>query len=199
MTVLVSGTVVGSASLAPVFAAREARAWRSLSSSACSEPTTVRDCDGFRDFQSRFGNGEHGPEARRILEEAAPKLARLADEDAWRSSARDAADACVSKKLEEPSEIELACAPVATYLNRFPEGLHAKEADAALKKGRARVAALIADAERKERAKEEAARQRAASEHARRVGACKNACISQCKTNAANFPACLSACQGRCN
>ncbi len=196
MGVRVLGSKIGTASLKPLFELREERAWKRLEVSACKEPTSPQSCQPIRDYLLPYGDGPHGDEGRAILAEAQPKLDRLADDEAWKGM-KDSVEACASRKVDTPLDVDALCVKVRRFVNDHPKSAHVPEAEAALKKAEARRTAMVADAERKQRAQAAAAQQQAAADNARRIDACKKGCIPQCKA-LSDFVPCVQRCEARC-
>jgi hypothetical protein len=97
------------------------------------------------------------------VEDSAPKVHALADEEMWQVREADVRT-CGGTKLDTPENIDGACASAQAYISAFTDGQHRKEAEAALKAGRARSALLTAEIERKRKAAEDAERRRLKAE-----------------------------------
>lgn len=127
---------------------------------SCRTPKRSQDCAEIRAYLVRFGEqGRHGADARAILTETEPLLARLADDEHW--AAADVA------KCQKPTT-SADCALVDAYLKDRPQGAHVDEATKLLGKSRPKLAALLKSEEAKAR-KEEEARQREEAEAPRRA------------------------------
>ena len=225
MTILVGESEVATVDLGPLFTAREDRAWQAVAGAvpACASPTTSKACDPVWNFLSKYSAGRHSAEARKIVDDAAPKIRPLADDEMWRDR-KDDVQACASKKFETPTDVDAACTAAEAYLSSFPDGQHFKEAAAALKTGHARSAALtlelerrqaraealgrqaeaaLQEAERRRQAAADAAertreRQEAAQERTKCEAMCRMGCSSWQFRN--NVAMCYSGCvQSRCS
>lgn len=181
--ILVGDAVVGAVQLKPLLVVREARAWAKLPRGACRTPSKPTDCEPVLAFVQQHPDGPHVAEAKQLLQESKPAIDRLADDGAWATV--DVA-ACVKGKAEAPQDIEAACAPVASYLSRFPAGLHADEARKTNDIGQRRAAELLArleqqvrDTEARGRRAEREAQEREQQKERRRCEAgCRLGCSS---------------------
>lgn len=224
MTVLVREADVGTVDLRALFTVREGRAWERVTKQLpnCASPARSTDCDAVKDFLARYGSGQHAAEARTVLDGSSAELHRLAEDEMW-NARKDDVMACANKKSDSPSEIDSACSGAELYVKSFPDGPHFKEADAALRIGRARSRALSAELERKQKAADDAERRRQqmaeaqekarqqaeaakekarqqaeeAREKAQRQERCRNICLVKC-SHARNEVSCLSGCTGLC-
>lgn len=160
-TVFVAEAEVGTITLAALYKNREAQAYPAASVAFCTTPLDSKGCRPISEFLQKYPNGAHAAESRRLLEEAAPKLHRLADAEIWRGLD---VNACIGKQENDPRAIKASCAGVRSYRTQFPDGQHVQEADAALRSGTTRADALEADLNRKHRAAEEAERRRVHAE-----------------------------------
>lgn len=160
-TVFVAESEVGTINLASLYKARESHAYPTDAVPGCATPSTSRGCESISEFLRKYPSGDHSAESRRLLEQAAPKLRRLADAETWHGLN---VEECIGKQESDPAAINAACAKVRAYLSQFPDGEHVKEGDAAVKKGTARAEALEAELERKRRAAEAAERRQALAE-----------------------------------
>ena len=181
---LVDGVEVATVDLGALFVAREDRAWQGAVGTVpgCAAPATTKACDSLNSFLGKFGSGRHAAEARKAIADGAAAMERLADEDRWKGHKADL-EACTSKKLDSVSEIDAACSAIEGYMAAFPSGIHVKEAQPAVKVGRARLAMLRAAEERRQRAEEEAQRRREKAEEeaeARKESAKKAQAKSDC-------------------
>ncbi len=128
---------------------------------ACREPKLSTDCELARDYVdllTRFQpRSSKAAEVQTLIEASRPRLAELADHEAW---AKVDVTTCAAGKTED------ACDAVDAYLVKRPSGLHAAEGKTALAKAKPKIQALVAKRKAEERAQEgreraEAARQAA--------------------------------------
>lgn len=200
LRIVAEGIAAGEADLAPLFQVREMRAWEQSSPDRCLAPKTADGCDLVKLFIARYPAGPHAADARRVLDDSSPQIHRLADDADWRSHADDVQN-CASKKLDDPAEVEGACSGVQSYITSFAGGQHSAEAQTVITKGSARVTALRAAAERRQKAEEAEEARKAAAEAALRKAQveedCKNKCFVIC-SRTLDPMLCLAGCGPRC-
>jgi hypothetical protein len=163
IVISVEGEDVGEFDLAPLFSKREGRSWRGLSVNRCKEPSTADACDGLRAYLRNFPAGRHAAEGRAIWNEAQPKVARLAEAEAWKKL--DLKACSTGSPSDDSHDVAGACGYVESFIGQYPNSEHVGEATAVLKRGKARQASLEAKFEARAReaeAKEE--RERKAEE-----------------------------------
>ncbi len=196
---LVDGVEVATVDLGALFVVREDRAWQGVVGTVpgCAAPTTTKGCDSLNSFLAKFGSGRHAAEARKAIADGAAAMERLRDEDMWKVR-KAYLEACTSKKLDSASEIDVACSAIEGYVTAFPNGIHVKEAQAALKVGRARSAALQAAEERKQKAAEEAERRREKAEEQAEKRREQQEAAKQRAQAAAQRAKCMDACGRAC-
>jgi predicted cobalt transporter CbtA len=191
MTVMVAGSDVATIDIGAVLVAREDAAWKRLSLPACQQPSSSSGCSAVEAFLAEYPDGAHAKEAQNLLVASRPKLAVLADDEAWAAAG---GEYCADPKATNLDVLEAACSRVDGYILNHPGGGHVAEAKKALKVGEPRLARLRADEKRaeenaeaeKKRAEAEAkrkveaeARAEAAKERARCVGECQVLCSSR--------------------
>jgi hypothetical protein len=88
----------------------------------CRIPAILGACDAVRLYLAKYPSGTHADEAKKTVDEAAPKLEGLQkDDNVWHTAG---ADAC--RAHADPH----GCDGIDLYLVKFPAGLHADEARA---------------------------------------------------------------------
>jgi hypothetical protein len=98
----------------------EESVWIGARPLGCRMPATLGACDAVRLYVARYPAGIHADEAKRTLDEAAPRLESLQkDENSWLG-----AGAATCRLHADPH----ACDGVDLYLVKYPAGLHADEA-----------------------------------------------------------------------
>ena len=165
MQLVVADATVGDLDLAPLYSSREQLAWNKSDIQRCAAPTTAQACDPARRFIADYPDGPHASEARAALDKGAPDLERLADDDAW-TTARPSLEKCSSGKTSDLTTLDHACDAVQAYIDQHPQGRHTREASAAVKRGRATSAAMVAAIDRQQKAAEAAERRREAQAEA---------------------------------
>jgi hypothetical protein len=209
MSVVVDGNVFGTIDIAPVVVAREDAAWKRLYLSSCRLPSTSGSCDAVKKHLEVYPEGTHASEAEALLAASRPKLAALADDEAWAAAG---GDDCADPKAADLNHLEAACKKVEGYLNDRMGGAHSEDARKSLKVGTMTIKKLQADQKRAEdeakRKEEAAARAEAAREQAAaREAAAKvrSKCVGECQIicSQRNFRdpvSCLNGCIARnCN
>jgi hypothetical protein len=201
--VLVGDTVLGRVLTKPLVTVREARAWMDLPRGQCRTPTTPDDCNEVISFLQQYPEGAHVSEVRLLLQEARPKIELLKEAKAWTDIDLTA---CTSGKATTPEEIETACAPLRSYLSRFPDGAHVNEATRAEKIGQRRVDELRARlAKEAKEAQDRTARQEKDAEEKERLKErrkCEAVCRFGCSSSRfrGREGVCFQACvEAQCN
>lgn len=97
----------------------EALRWQDAKAESCRTPTSIDACNGVHRYLALYPHGEHADEARQLVKNAKEPIRSLHDDIAWGLLNEDA---CAEPKEED------ACAPILAYLQRYPDGNHAKRA-----------------------------------------------------------------------
>jgi hypothetical protein len=208
----VNGDEVGTIDLAGLAHIRDQRAWTAAGSAACSAPTKSTSCDGVKGYLRVLPNGKFARVARERLAAAETKLKEFAEAEAWASAD---AKGCRDSNAKDPDDIRAACVALSNYVKYFPEGGHVADANAILKKQRARAVQLMAEADRKKAAEEAAAQAKerreaaaaqaqerreaaaAQAEQRREADAERRRCAGNCRmgcSQARRFDECLRGC-----
>jgi hypothetical protein len=96
--------------------------WVAARPLGCRMPDALVACDPVRMHLARYPSGVHAEEAKKALDEAAPKLEALQkDENTWKRSGAEECRAHLDAH---------ACDGVDVYLIKYPSGIHADEAHA---------------------------------------------------------------------
>jgi len=220
MKVFADDQEIGSVSLRKVFLERESKTWKRVAP-ACQTPTSSTACRPVDDFLKLFPGGPHEAEARRVMDQAKPKLEELSADEDW---GKLQLESCATKSKEETLEsLEVACFPLEQYVQNHPQSVHTGKVREALNKGQSRLAKLreaeekrleresrkeqmALDAEAKRAREAAAAEARRQQEAERREAERERAqCRAQCQMGCSSWQfrhnpaACVSACvQARC-
>jgi uncharacterized membrane protein YgcG len=135
------GTVVGRASLAPIFAAREAALWSSIQQSPCASSDVEGACADAERYAADLDAGQHIFDVRRLLVEYRTRRDLAAERAAW--SATDPV-ACAKGKGLQADAVQAACVDLARYVLAYPEGPHVEEAKASVLAGETVITRLRA-------------------------------------------------------
>jgi hypothetical protein len=150
--VVVGGEVEGELDLRAFAVQREELAWQSVNLQQCADALTADACARVQSHLSEYPDGPHVEDARRTLAHAAPQLAKLNDQLAWRR-VQSSMRACSGRDASEAIAIDVACGVVAGYVRDFPHGEHVREAETAVAAGRVRSSAMRATGAKNEREK----------------------------------------------
>lgn len=160
----------------PIQRVREKKIWSELDLAKCRKPTTSHSCAEVEAFLRQFPTGGHSTEAAELLGTAKPVLAGMADDEAWASSQSE----CGKYTFNSPEDAKASCAPYRSYLESYPNGLHAAEAKETLSAVDKEIAKMVLAAEaaerKRQREQEAAERASAAQEHKKCQAGCRMAC-----------------------
>jgi len=96
-------------------------AWKEADPESCHSPTTLQACIGVRLYLSKYPDGGHADEAKRVLDIATPKLDLLQKDDSYWIGESNFSG-CAAKHSQA------ACEGVELYVTKYPKGLHCAEA-----------------------------------------------------------------------
>jgi hypothetical protein len=133
------------------------KAWDAVAQDVCRAATSLNACDSVKGYLAALPAGRHVQEAEQCLKDAEPQLSALRDEADW-------AGAGVAS-CRRPSDSD-ACDGVATYIGRYPSGVHIAEAQRTMKAVSSKIARLKAQEEARAATDEAKTEARAAAEEA---------------------------------
>ena len=129
LTLMIDEAPLGEISTAPLYAQREARAFTTLDTKACTEPRAVDACAPVEHFLTRYPAGAHAAQARETLTAAEPRLLALRDQAAW-AQVEPQIPGCKAQKTLVT--LEASCKPLREYAATFPNGIGRESATKAL-------------------------------------------------------------------
>jgi len=132
----------------------EDKIWQAANADDCRKSTSESACKGVDDYLAKYPSGRYAAEGRKAIEEGKGAAEDRREEDMW-------AKATVAK-CKQPSKVE-DCQGIQQYLEKYPNGKHAEEANGTLKSVAVQLQAL------QKRAEAEAAAEN------------KQECIKECK------------------
>lgn len=155
LELIINAQKAGSVSLQAFREAYDKKRWDAAEARACAEPEAVNACDGVKAYVDDYPKGERASEARKLLEDALPRLAQLRERAAWNLVTPESCRAPVT---------ETGCRTVEGYLAEYASGAHAEEARAVLNGSAKAIAKLKTKAEADARAAQRKAEAQALAE-----------------------------------